>query len=287
MDRYVQEALPLATAAVADALADAGADADELGLLVVASCTGYATPGLDVLLARDLATSTAMHRLLVGHVGCHAALPALAAARDFVATHAQPAVVVCVELPSLHLQPPTRDLDQVVVHALFGDAAAAVVVSPRAATGPGARAAAHLDLVDASSRSVVEAAGQMTWDVTDEGFRMGLSRHVPDEVGAHVVPLVDDLLAPHGIARRDVAAWAVHPGGPRVLDVVHERLGLPATALDASRATLAEHGNCSSATILVVLEEITRVQPVPSGAAVVALAFGPGLTLCATLLRAR
>jgi len=286
MARYVVEALPLATTALAGALAGANVDAGALGLLVVTSCTGYATPGLDVLLARDLTTAASMHRLLVGHVGCHAALPALAVARDFVETHAQPAAVVCVELPSLHLQPPTRDLGQAVVHALFGDAAAAVVVAAEAVTGPTTRSRVHFDLVDVTTRSIVEAADQMTWNVTDTGFRMSLSRRVPDVVGAHVGPVVDELLARHGVARHDVAAWAVHPGGPRVLEVVEDRLGLPGGALDASRATLAEHGNCSSATILVVLELLARDPTIPPGAAVVALAFGPGLTLCAALLRA-
>jgi predicted naringenin-chalcone synthase len=127
----------------------------------------------------------------------------------------------------------------------------------------------------------------MTWDVTDLGFRMGLSPRVPDVLAVHVGPTVDDLLARHGLDRSDVDGWAVHPGGPRILDVVADRLALPDGALDASRAVLAGHGNCSSATVLLVLAELLRTARPAPGRHLVALAFGPGLTLYAALLRAR
>ena len=73
----------------------------------------------------------------------------------------------------------------------------------------------------------------MTWDVTDLGFRMGLSQRVPDVLDGYVAGLVDGLLGRHGLTRSDVDGWAVHPGGPRILDVVRDRLELPAEALDA------------------------------------------------------
>jgi predicted naringenin-chalcone synthase len=119
----------------------------------------------------------------------------------------------------------------------------------------------------------------MTWDVTDLGFRMGLSPRVPDVLSRHVADDVGELLAGAGLRVGDVAGWAVHPGGPRILDVVRDRLGLEEEQLTASRRVLAEHGNCSSATVLLVLEELGDVD-----GPVVAMAFGPGLTLYATLL---
>ncbi|MGH3655241.1 MAG: 3-oxoacyl-[acyl-carrier-protein] synthase III C-terminal domain-containing protein, partial [Micromonosporaceae bacterium] len=104
-----------------------------------------------------------------------------------------------------------------------------------------------------------------------------LAKHVPDLVGK--------LLARHGLAPADVAAWAVHPGGPRILDVVESELSLPPGALKTSRDTLRDHGNCSSATILLVVREMIRRDLVPPGGYLVAMAFGPGLTLYAALLR--
>jgi alkylresorcinol/alkylpyrone synthase len=271
MERYVAEALPLGKQAVAGALDAAGLAPGDVGLFAVATCTGYATPGLDIRLASDLGMPVGLQRLLVGHMGCYAALPGLGAVTDFVTARSRPAVLLCCELTSLHVQPAQRDLDQVVAHALFSDAAAAVVVQPGA--GRGRRIAGLVARTDSST------ADHMTWDVTDLGFRMGLSPRVPDVLGRHVGEVVDELLAGAGLRTEDVAGWAVHPGGPRILDVVRDELGLSERQVAASRRVLAEHGNCSSATVLLVLEELADVD-----GPVVAMAFGPGLTLYAALL---
>lgn len=271
MQRYVQEALPLGKQAVAGALDAAGLAPGDVGLFAVATCTGYATPGLDIRLASDLGMPPGLQRLLVGHMGCYAAIPGLAAVGDFVAARSRPAVLLCCELTSLHVQPAERDLEQVVAHALFSDAAAAVVLEPGA--GRGRRLAGVVARTDASTSDL------MTWDVTDLGFRMGLSPRVPGVLSKHVGEVVDELLAGAGLRVEDVAGWAVHPGGPRIIDVVRDELGLAEEQVAASRHVLAEHGNCSSATVLLVLQEMADVD-----GPVVAMAFGPGLTLYAALL---
>jgi predicted naringenin-chalcone synthase len=274
MQRYLIEALPLGKDALTTALDRAGVAAPDVGLLVVCSCTGYATPGLDILLARDLAMASDLRRVLIGHMGCYAALPGLGVAADYVALHHRPAVLLCVELPSLHVQPSERDAQQVVAHALFSDAAAAAVLVPG---GSGPR------VIRLASRTDPTTADQMTWHITDLGFRMGLSPEVPDALARYVEPAVDELLAPSDLAVDDVAAWAVHPGGPRILDVVAQRLGLSAEAMAPSTKVLADHGNCSSATVLLVLEDLLQRSGGLRGPSV-AMAFGPGLTLYAALL---
>jgi alkylresorcinol/alkylpyrone synthase len=283
MQRYVPEALPLGKSAVAAALADARLDSSEVGLFAVVSCTGYATPGIDIRLARDLAMADTVQRLVIGHMGCYAAIPGLGAVGDFVAARGRPAVLLCLELCSLHVQPPSAEPEQIVAHALFSDAAAAVVVQPSSTDGP----PGGLSVIDVAALRDPASEGHMTWDITDLGFRMGLSRRVPDVLAVHIGPMINDLLARNGVERHQVSGWAVHPGGPRILDVVQSRLSLDPDALDASRHVLAEHGNCSSATALLVLEEIRRRRPPAPGTYVVMLSFGPGLTLYAALLRAR
>jgi predicted naringenin-chalcone synthase len=105
---------------------------------------------------------------------------------------------------------------------------------------------------------------------------MGLSARVPAVIGDHVRTIVDGALAGAGLTAAEVGSWAVHPGGPRVLTAVQDALELPATACDASRAVLADHGNMSSATIFFILERmLDQTTPAPC----VALAFGPGLTV--------
>jgi predicted naringenin-chalcone synthase len=271
MRRYLTEALPLGKAAVGDALAAAGLPAADVGLFAVCSCTGYVTPGLDILLARDLGLAADTQRLFIGHMGCYAALPGLGVAGDFARARGRPAVLLCLELTSLHVQPPTADPEQIVAHALFSDAAAAVVVQP---------GAGGYELVDLVATTDVTTADYMTWEVTDLGFRMGLSHRVPDVLDVRVEPLVDELLGRHGLARGDVDGWAIHPGGPRILNVIQTRLGLTDAELAPSRQVLAEHGNCSSPTVLMILEALRPAAP----RRIVALAFGPGLTLYAALL---
>jgi predicted naringenin-chalcone synthase len=94
--------------------------------------------------------------------------------------------------------------------------------------------------------------------------------------------VVTGLLDRADLQMSDVDGWAVHPGGPRILDVVRRELDLPEEDLAASRAVLAEHGNCSSPTVLIILERLAR-RGVPPGPTLLT-AFGPGLTLIATLL---
>ena len=279
MRRYLAEATPLGKAAVTGALADAGLDAGAVGLFAVASCTGYTTPGIDIRLARDVGMPADVQRLLVGHMGCYAAIPGLGAAADFAAARGRPAVLLCLELPSLHIQPATDEVDQVVAHALFADAAAALVVQP---AGPDV----GYHVLDVVARTDETTAEYMTWDVTDAGFRMGLSPRVPAVLGRHVRDVVQGLLRRNGLELSDVDGWAVHPGGRRILEVVGRRLELPRSALDASYGVLRDFGNCSSATVLLVLDRLRSAGAVRAGRHAVAMAFGPGLTLYAALLRA-
>ena len=288
MQRYLAEALPLGKEAVGAALAGAGLEPADVGLFAVVSCTGYVTPGLDILLGRDLGMTDAVQRLHIGHMGCYAALPGLGAVADYTAARGRPSVLLCLELTSLHVQPATasarsgsptpEDLQQMVAHALFSDAAAAVVVQPDA---PG------LEVVDVAARTDASTADHMTWDVTDLGFKMGLSPAVPDVLARHARPVVEELLGRHGLSVPDVAGWAVHPGGRRIVEVVGEVLDLPEEHLAPSYDVLRDVGNCSSATVLLVLDRVQEQRDLADGDHVVAMAFGPGLTLYVALLRRR
>jgi len=288
MQRFLAEALPLGKEAVGAALADAGLDPGDVGLFGVVSCTGYVTPGLDILLARDLGMTASVQRLHIGHMGCYAALPGLGAVSDFTAARGRPSVLLCLELTSLHVQPSTPsarsgrptsgDLQQMVAHALFSDAATAVVLAPDA---PG------LEVVDIVARTDVGTSDHMSWDVTDLGFKMGLSPEVPKVLAKHARPVVEELLGRHGLAVEEVAGWAVHPGGRRIVEVVGEVLDLAEEQLAPSYDVLREVGNCSSATVLLVLDRLQQTRELASGDTVVAMAFGPGLTLYAALLRQR
>jgi len=276
MRRFIKEALPLGAAAIETSLSDAGLAAADVDVLAAVTCTGYVTPGIDILLARDLGMRDSTERVHVGHMGCYAAIPGLSLVQDAAVARGKTAVLLCLELTSLHVQPPSGDVGQVVAHALFADAAAAVTVQPAV---PG------LEVIDIIARTDVAEAAKMTWDITDHGFRMGLSPQVPDILGRHVAGVMSDLLERNHLSPRDVRGWAVHPGGPKIVDVVGEELGLEERQLRPSRDVLNECGNCSSATVLLILQRIASADDLDEGDHVIAMAFGPGLTLYAALLR--
>lgn len=261
MTLYAEHAPGLAESAVQ--VLD-GFDPAEITHLVVASCTGFVAPGLDQLLAAQLGLGRHVERLLVGFMGCYAAVVALRQAATIVRAdpHAVVLVVTC-ELSTLHLQE-TTDLDALLAMLHFGDGAAAAVVRDG---GPGLRLGKGLSVALPDSEALIQ------WRVGDTGFAMILSGEVPGRLR--------DVLAEPEIRRaltdgRDPAdlIWAVHAGGRSVLDAVEGALGLDPAALAASRAVLERFGNMSSSTLMFTLADLLTNGPEGPG---VALAFGPGL----------
>ncbi len=295
MQRYMAEAHPLGRRAVSEALRSAGLEPGDLGLFAFATNTGHAAPGVDILVAQDLGMAPDLRRLVIGHMGCHAAVPGLGAVSEYVATNSRPALLLCLDLGSLHVQPesptvhagnPTiEDLEQIIAHSLFGDAAAAVVVAPAGQAFP-ASGVPSLDVLGIAATSNNSVSDHMALRVTDHGFRMRLSPRVPDVIKANVGDLVAGLLARNGVDRADVDGWAVHPGGAQILRNVASELEISEEEMAPSYDVLRDYGNCASPTVLVVLHHMLRTRPIRPGKAVVLITFGPGLTLFAALLKA-
>lgn len=265
-DRYRELAPTLFVAAARDAVERAGVDPSAITHLVTVSCTGFTQPGPDIDIVEQLGLPAGVFRHHIGFMGCCAAFPALRIAAAFAEADPRAVVlVVCAELCTLHVRA-SDEPDQIVSNSVFGDGAAAAVV---AADGAGLR-------LDGFATAVVpEGASEMAWNIGDEGFEMVLSTAVPKLIGRYVPEAVASLLDG---APADVPVWAVHPGGRAILDRTQEALALPDAAMASSRRVLREHGNMSSATVLFVLRDAVDAG-IEDGGAVVALAFGPGLTV--------
>jgi predicted naringenin-chalcone synthase len=269
---YEREALKLAVQAV-HALASADGLATQLGRvthLVVASCTGFVAPGLDVLLIDALGLRDDVQRTLVGFMGCSAALPALRVAQQTVCADPEALVlVVNVELSSLHLRE-SGAVEELLSFMLFGDGASAALVG---AEPQGA------ELLDFRSKLLPDSRGLITWDVGNQGFEMHLSGLVPGRI-AEALSAESQRRDAGGLLRGqrvdDYSLWAVHAGGRSVLDAVERGLALPPAALHDSRAVLRAVGNVSSATVMFVLRRM--LEGARPGAQGMALAFGPGLS---------
>jgi predicted naringenin-chalcone synthase len=276
MEHYARLAPPLAVRSSRTALERSGLSASALTHLVTVSCTGFVAPGLDLALIRGLGLAATVQRTHVGYMGCHGALNGLRVAAAFAAAEPDARVLLCaVELCSLHYYYDWNP-SKMVANAIFGDGSAAVV-GGAVDRGPGGWR------VDAAGSCLLpDTADAMTWTIGDFGFEMTLSKRVPGLIGAHLRPWLEGWLARRGLALGDVGSWALHPGGPRILEAVEQALGLPPGAAAASRAVFAAHGNMSSPTLLFIVEKLRA-----EGAALpcVALGFGPGLMAEAILFR--
>jgi predicted naringenin-chalcone synthase len=277
--RYAADAPQLAHQAARSALDDAAWRADHITHLVTVSCTGFSAPGFDIALMKRLGLSAEVQRTHVGFMGCHGALNGLRVASAMADAQPGAVVLLCaVELCSLHFGYGWNS-DRVVANALFGDGAAAAVIaaSPVAMNGRSA-----IWSVRASGSAIVpDSEDAMTWTIGDHGFEMTLSPAVPNLIEAQLPSWLDAWLDRCGVTRSRIASWAVHPGGPRILDAVQTALALPSDALDVSRSVLNDFGNMSSPTLMFILE---RLRSRRSECPCVALAFGPGLTIEAALL---
>ncbi len=269
---YENEAPALARRAAAEALSAAATLPTEITHLVTVSCTGFSAPGFDVALVNDLGLSADVARTHVGFMGCHGALNGLRVAHAFAADPSARVLVCSVELCSLHYHY-GWDPPKVVANALFADGAAALIASS-------GKSRSGWTLLANGSHLIPEAADAMTWSVGDHGFDMTLSKRIPDAIAANLRGWLETWLAKHGRKMADVRSWAVHPGGPKILDAVASALRLPDQALWASREILAEYGNMSSATGLFILK---RLQDRKALGPCVAIGFGPGLNIEAAL----
>jgi len=265
------KALPLSLAAVTNACPQGLGDITHI---VVATCTGAVAPGLDIQLAKALGLRSDVRRTCITFMGCYAAIPALRTA--WYTCRAEPTarvLVVCCELSTLHLKAGPED-DKLVAALLFADGASvAVVESAPKPVGLGLRIASD------GSALLPDSEDQMTWQASHDGFSLTISPKVHGSIGHDIKPFAEKLL---GAGRAvDSVRWAVHPGGPRIIESVERKLGLADGALANSRSALAEGGNRSSATIMTILERELRTD---WRGDIAMVAFGPGLTADALIV---
>lgn len=300
---YERASVPLATRAGRQALRDAGLDPGAVTHLVLTSCTGFFAPGPDVLLLEALGLPATTQRTIVGFMGCYAQFAALKLVDQIVRADPDAVVLsIAVELCSLHYQR-TPTIETLISNCLFGDGAAATVFA-RA----GRFSKPKADVLATHSAISPDTTRNMSWRIGDQGFVMTLDSQVPVIVEREAPRFVESLLRRGDTRPEDVARWAVHPGGTKIVGAVQSALGLEAAAVASAHDVLRRFGNMSSATIIFVLEaELARRAGQPgdpgqgqrgaaraaagrggagrSGDPLVALGFGPGLTMEGAVLR--
>lgn len=269
---YRASAVDLLERATNDALSRADLSVQDVDTIVVVSTTGIATPSLDALLMERMPFKRTARRLPVFGLGCVGGAVGLARAATMAA--AQPGSTVLflvIELCALWFRRDDTTKSNVVATALFGDGAAAAILSTNA-SGPA--------ITGSGEYTFPGTLDIMGWDVADEGLRAIFSRDIPHLVETQFRPVLDSYLKERGLHRSDIDHFLSHPGGTKVLDALESAFGLESGALVDSRAILREYGNMSAVTLLFVLERAIREGALRDGNWERALltAMGPGFT---------
>jgi len=276
-DVWIQVAQELGEQALCRALHHAGLDRGALGALFFTSVTGICSPSIDALLINRMGLPANIRRLPIFGLGCVAGAAGIARAADYVRAYpSQAAALVSVELCSLTIQREDLSVANLISSGLFADGSAAVVVTGSDLDAPGPEILA--------TRSVFypQTEQMMGWKVSEKGFRIVLSPEVPTLIRERLGHDVDAFLADHGHSRSDIGSWVLHTGGPKVLEATAAALNLHNGQLDASWDCLKRVGNLSSASVLVVLEDVMKNRRPAPGTPGLLAAMGPGF--CSELL---
>jgi alkylresorcinol/alkylpyrone synthase len=277
---WIQVAQELGEQALCRALHHAGLEPKDLGALFFTSVTGISSPSIDALLINRMGLPANIKRVPIFGLGCVAGAAGIARAADYVRAYpSQAAALVSVELCSLTIQREDLTVANLISSGLFADGSAAVVV-----TGDDVKSAGP-EIVATRSVFYPETEQMMGWKVSERGFNIVLSPEVPVLIRENLGHDVDRFLADHGHKRSDIGSWVLHTGGPKVLEATAAALDLHNGQLDASWDCLKKVGNLSSASVLVVLEDVMRNRRPEPGTLGLLAAMGPGFCSELVLLK--
>ncbi|WP_067895417.1 type III polyketide synthase [Nocardia vaccinii] len=278
MNLFFRHAVPLAVDVAGRAVAGLDDSAEEIGQLIFATSTGFIAPGVDVAVVKQLGLSPAVGRVMVNFMGCAAAMNAMRTAVDYVRAHPdKKSLVICLELSSVNAVF-DDDINDVITHSLFGDGCGAVVIGAGQVHQP--LAPGRVVIRDSFSHLLDDAEDGIVLGVNHHGITCELSEQLPRYIYTGVDPVIGKMLDRNGLRKSDVDLWAIHPGGPKIIEESARSLGIPAEQAAPSWDVLARYGNMLSASLIFVLEEMVRAgstaKPISTG---VAFSFAPGVTL--------
>lgn len=243
--------------------------------IIHVTCTGYVSPSApQKLVSKRNWTTEITHAY---HMGCYAAIPAIRIAIGQV-LRGKKVDIVHNEMCSLHLNPSLQTPEQLVVQTLFADGHIFYQVSDQTP-------ASGFKVLTLKEKIIPGTESDMAWMPSSFGMSMNLSREVPKKIEEHIRDFTTELIAEAGLpfdrTLKD-GIFAIHPGGPKIVETVSQSLELKESQYQSSKEILFEHGNMSSATLPHIWERILSSN-VDSGTPVISLAFGPGLTVFGTI----
>ncbi len=277
MNMFYQHAVTLAVDVAGRALAGVLDGAAQIGLLVFVTSTGFIAPGVDVAVVKALGLSPRLSRVVVNFMGCAAAMNGIRTAADYVRAHPdKKAMVVCIELCSVNAVF-ADDINDVIIHSLFGDGCGAAVIGARQVQHP--LAPGKVVIRNSFSHLLDDAEDGIVLGVNHNGITCELSENLPGYIYAGVDLVVTEVLADNGLQKSDVDLWAIHPGGPKIIEESLRSLGLEPQRAATSWDVLARFGNMLSVSLIFVLEQMVNAEAAKPMSTGMAFSFAPGVAI--------
>jgi predicted naringenin-chalcone synthase len=273
IERFREWAVRLSSEAARKSIEKAGISANDIGCIIVNTCTGYICPGISTYLIDELSLRKNIKAFDMVGAGCGGAIPNLQLASS-LAQNENIVLSISVEICSATFEM-DNDMSLIMSNAIFGDGAAAVILWNRPE---------GIRIMDTSSRFEPAYRDDVRYIYKKGRLHNQLSPSLPKVIGSTVVPFMRDFLCRCGISPQDIHHWAIHPGGEKIITELQERFGLADQKVGHTRKIMKNFGNMSSPTVLFVLEEIMKTEP-PDGDNGLVLAFGAGLSIHAILVK--
>jgi predicted naringenin-chalcone synthase len=250
--------------------------------IIHVTCTGYVSPSApQIVISNLMANCRVTHAY---HMGCYAAFPASRIAACLVNNEeSQKIDVVHTEACSLHMDATSNTPEQMVIQSLFADGNIKYSINKIKPPKPA------LELMALREFIIPESTDDMRWEIKQWGFAMTLSRLVPQKITCSLLDFIKDLDDDIGLPKEKLikeSIFAIHPGGPKIVEMVAQKLDLSFDQIQFSAHVLFERGNMSSATLPHVWEKILNSDE-PDGRLITSLAFGPGLTIFGSVFKLR
>ncbi len=276
-DIYARECTKLAESALKKSLKKANLNPEDIDYIITVSCTGIMIPSIDAYLINSLKMRQDIVRLPVTEMGCAAGVSGIIYAKNFLkANPNKRAVVIAIESPTSTFQLDDFSMVNIVSAAIFGDGAAAVILSSHEnEEGP--------EIIDEAMYHFFDATKMMGFHLRNTGLQMILDKAVPETISEHFPKIVYPFLERNGLTIKEINHLIFHPGGKKIVQTVEELFGSQGKNIDDTKEVLRLYGNMSSATVLYVLERFMD-KNLPKGDRGLMLSFGPGFSAQRILL---
>jgi predicted naringenin-chalcone synthase len=258
--------------------------------LIHVTCSGYSSPSVaqEAVIERNWNSVQVTHSY---HMGCYGAFPAIRTASSLIAASLNNgrADVVHTELLSAHLNLTEFSPANTMICSLFADGFIGYSLYEEESfmNDDSIQEKKGLRILASHEVIIPDSLEDMSWDLGEYNFLMTLSKRVPVFIRKNIKSFLTTLCEKCGVdldEQKSKMYFAIHPGGPKIIDYVVSEIGISNEQARWSYEVLLNHGNMSSATIPYILGEIIDDSTIKSGTKVVAMAFGPGLTATALLL---